>query len=48
MSIPGCSLKAYVVSRREVVKNKSKKANKNKNSANNNVYSMKPGREKKS
>ena len=48
MPIPRCSLKTYVVSRREMVKNKSKEANKNKNSADNNVYSVEPGREKKS
>ena len=37
-----------MVSGGEMMKNKSKKANENKNSANNNVYSMKPRREKKS
>ena len=48
MSISRRSLKTYVVPGREMVKNKSKKANKNKNSTNNNVYSVKPGREKES
>ena len=48
MSISGSSLKTYMVSRSKVVKNKSKKADKNKNRANNNVYSVKPRREKKS
>ena len=48
MPIPGCPLKAYVMPRSEMMNNESKKANKNKNSANNNVYAMKPCRKKKS